>query len=193
MSISKIKTPEDILEFMKENIKYGWVGSDGKIRVNTMEDFREYYRTSSLEDTLKNGVGTCIEQVYLMHELMNSINIPCKMYCTRMYEDENFNDLKAATRMHCFLLYFIDDKVFQIEHPNYQRVGIHEYTSEEDAIKKIVDIYETMMKEEYKEKNLSVPASGFRRITTSFEEVPVGISYKDFNVYINSLDKVKQK
>lgn len=193
MNIKNIKTPDDILKFMESNIKYGWEGIDGIIRINTLDNFRIYYKTISLEETLKNGVGTCIEQVYLMHILMNGIGIKSKMYCTRMYEDENFNDLNAPTRMHCFLLYFYYDKVFQIEHPNSERKGIYKYLSEEDAITKITDIYEDMMRQEYQKKNLPEPDCGFRRITTCFDEVPVGVSYKDFNLYINSLDKVKQK
>lgn len=191
MGISEIRTPNGILDFMEENIKYGWLGTDGKIRIYSMQEFRQYYKTLSLEETLDKKIGVCIEQVYLMHHLMNKIGIESKMYCTRMYEDENFNDLEAAERMHCFLLYFIDDKVFQIEHPNGERKGIYEYESEEDAIQKIVSIYEEMMREEYEEKNLPEPLGGFRRITTVFEEVPVGISYKDFNLYINSLGSVK--
>lgn len=193
MSINGIRTPNDILDFMDKNITYGWVGTDNEIRLNKMDGFRKYYKTISLEETLDKKIGVCIEQVYLMHHLMNEIGIESKMYCTRMYEDENFNDLEAAERMHCFLLYFIDDKVFQIEHPNFDRKGIYEYESEEDAIEKIVSIYEKMMEEDYEEKNLPAPPGGFKRTTTVFKEVPVGISYKDFNIYINSLGSIKRK
>ena len=70
-----IKTPEDILEFMKSNIKYGWLDFDDNEHINTMKEFRRKYRTSSLEETLFHGLGTCIEQVYLMHTLLDKLNI----------------------------------------------------------------------------------------------------------------------
>lgn len=103
--INNIKTPNDILEYLKENINYGWIGADGKKRIKSMDGFRQFYRTMSFKDVMNEKVGTCVEQVYLMHELMNKIGVQSKMFCTRMYEDETFNDLEAPERMHCFLLF----------------------------------------------------------------------------------------
>ena len=193
MTINDIKTPNDILEYLNENIEYGWLGVDGKKRVKSMDGFRQFYRTMSLESVLNEKVGTCIEQVYLIHELMNKIEVPSKMFCTRMYEDENFDDLDAPERMHCFILFYIDDEVFQLEHPDIDRKGIYKYESENDAINKIVNIYERMMEEEYKSKNKPVPEGGFKRITTEFFFVKPGLTYKEFNLYVNNLDKEKIK
>ena len=187
MNVERIKTPYDILEFLNENITYGWVGTDDVKRENSLKEFRHYYKTLSIDEILKYKVGTCIEQVNLMKYLFDEIGIKSNMYCTRMYEDENFNDLDAPERMHCFLLYFIDDKVYQLEHPDPTRVGIHTYQSENQAIDFIVSIYENMMKEEYIKENKKAPAGGFKRTTTKFDVIPKGLSYKEFNLYINSL------
>lgn len=191
--INNIKTPNDILEYLKENINYGWLGADGKKRIKSMDGFRQFYRTMSFKDVMNEKVGTCVEQVYLMHELMNKIGVQSKMFCTRMYEDETFNDLEAPERMHCFLLFYIDDEVFQLEHPDFNRVGIYKYESENDAIGKIVNIYENMMKEEYKSKNKPAPEGGFKRTTTEFFDVKPGLTYKEFNLYVNGLDDKKIK
>lgn len=189
MEIKDIKSVNDIYTFMEENISYGWVGNDGVKHINDMNDFRLKYRTMNLQDVLNNKVGTCIEQVWLMKNLMDKIGVKSKMFCARMYEDENFNDLKAKERMHCFLLYYINDSVYQIEHPNFERKGFYEYESESAAIYKITKIYEDMMREEYENKNLPEPLEGFKRKVTEFYEVMPGLSYKEFNLYINSLDK----
>ena len=93
MKIENIKTPEDILEFMKSNIKYGWLDINNEEHIGNMKGFRSLYRISSLEETLNHKIGTCIEQVYLMKSLLDKINIPNKMFCTRIYEGEDFNDL----------------------------------------------------------------------------------------------------
>ena len=176
MTIEEIKTPEDILEYMNDNIKYGWLDIENKKHIGTLKGFRKLYRTMSLEETLKNGFGTCIEQVYLMSFLLNKINIPNKMFCTRIYEDENFNDLNSDEHMHCFILYYMNNKVNQIEHPNWERIGIYEFNNEEEAIKKINKIYIEM-------------SGGYARPVTEFFDVPVNLSFKEFNLYINSLDK----
>ncbi|MGN1269116.1 MAG: hypothetical protein ACI4U0_06485 [Candidatus Aphodocola sp.] len=76
MTINDIKTPDDILEYLNENIEYGWIGTDGEKRIKNMDNFRKCYKTMSLESVLNEKVGTCIEQVYLIHELMNKIKVP---------------------------------------------------------------------------------------------------------------------
>lgn len=175
MTIESIKTPKDVLEFMNENIKYGWLDINDEEHIGNMKNFRRLYRTSSLEETLSHGIGTCIEQVYLMHTLLDRNNIPNKMFCTRVYEGKNFNNLEEEEHMHCFLLYYMNDKVYQIEHPNWEKIGIYEYNTEEEAIKTINDYYVEM-------------AEGKSRPVTEFFEVEKGLSFKEFNMYINDLD-----
>ena len=176
MKIDNIKTPEDILGFMKENIKYGWLDINNEEHIGNMKNFRKLYRTSTLEEILTYKIGTCIEQVYLMKLLLDKINIPSKMYCTRIYEGKDFNDLEADEHMHCFVLYYQNNKVYQIEHPNWERIGIYEFEKEETAIKEINDYYINM-------------SGGIPRPITEFFEVPPHITFKEFNNYINSLDK----
>ena len=38
----------------------------------------------SVTETLRQKIGTCIEQVALMHELLDAIGIPNQMYCCRI-------------------------------------------------------------------------------------------------------------
>ena len=179
MKINDIKTPEDILEFMQENINYGWLDINGEEHIGNMKNFRRAYRTSSLEEVLEHKIGTCIEQVYLMSTLLNKINIPNKMFCTRIYEGEDYNNLDSEEHMHCFLLYYLNGKVYQIEHPNWERVGIYEYNSEQEAIEKINKIYIEM-------------SGGHTRPVTQFYDVQPNLSFKDFNCYINNIDESKQ-
>jgi len=180
MEMKDIKTPHDILKFMQDNIKYGWLDHNNEEHIGNMKGFRTLYRTSSLEETLQHKIGTCIEQVFLMNYLLKELNIPTKMFCTRLYEGEDFNDPDADEHMHCFVLYYMNDKVYQIEHPNWERVGIYEFDSEEDAINKINQIYIEM-------------AEGQPRPVTEFFTVEPNLSFKQFNGYINSLDKPIQK
>ena len=178
MTINNIKTPNDILTFMKDNIKYGWLDIDKNEHIKTMKDFRKLYRTSSIDEVLEHKIGTCIEQVYLMHILLDKINISNRMFCTRVYEGKDFNNMEAEEHMHCFVLYFLNNKVYHIEHPNWEKIGIYEFDSEEKAIKEINDYYVKM-------------ANGKARPVTEFYEVEPGLSFQEFNDYINSLDIVK--
>ena len=180
MKIENIKTPEDILEFMKSNIKYGWLDINNEEHIGNMKGFRSLYRTSTLEEILNHKIGTCIEQVYLMKYLLDKINIPNKMFCTRIYEGEAFNDLEADEHMHCFVLYYLNNKVYQIEHPNWERIGIYEYENEENAIDKINEYYIEL-------------AGGNARSITEFFEVQPNLTFKQFNSYVNGLDRKIKK
>ena len=179
MKIKDIKTPKDILLFMN-NIKYGWLDINNNEHIGNMKDFRKLYRTSSLEETINHNIGTCIEQVYLMHTLLDKLNIDNKMFCTRVYEPNDFNDVEAEEHMHCFVLYYLNNKVYQIEHPNPDRIGIYEFNSEEEAINKINNYYVEL-------------SGGISRPITEFYDVQPNLSFKEFNNYINSLEEIKWK
>ena len=60
MEIESIKTPKDILDFMNEHIEYGWIDINGDKHIRNMKNFRSLYRTSSIDETIKSGLGTCI-------------------------------------------------------------------------------------------------------------------------------------
>ena len=177
--LMSIKNPNDILLFM-DNIRYGYVDINNEIHINELKNVRKLYKTLSIDDTLKYKVGTCIEQVNLIHYLLNKLGIKNKMFCTRIYESNDFNDLEKDEHMHCFVLYYKDDKVYHIEHPNPEKVGIYEYNNEEEAIKNINDYYIKM-------------SGGIIRPVTEFFEVKEGLSFKEFNNYINSLDRMNKE
>ena len=176
MTIKDIKNPNDVLEYMKENIRYGWLDINNEEHIGNLKGFRKLYRTASLDETLKHKFGTCVEQVVLMHTLLDSIGIDNKMFCTRIYEGEDFNNPEEDEHMHCFLLYYLNGKVYQIEHPNWERIGIYEFETETEAINKINDYYINM-------------SGGITRPVTQFNEIPSQLTFKELNIYINSLDK----
>lgn len=179
MELQDIKTPYDILEYM-DNIRYGYIDIYGEEHINTLKGLRRIYRVSSLEETIQRKIGACLEQTILMSYLLDRLNIPNKMFCTRIYEPDNFDDLDADEHTHCFVLYYLDDKVHHLEHPDGDYKGIHTYNTEEEAIYKTNKRYEDMV-------------GGKTRQITQFTSVEPGISFKEFNNYINSLDRQKEK
>lgn len=175
MKINEISTPEDILQYLKENIRYGWLDKDKKEHIMSMKDYRRLYQTTTVQETIKFGLGTCVEQVNLMHYLFDKIGIENKMFCCRIFEPDDYNNLEEDEHMHCFLLYYLNSKVYHLEHPNFNRIGIYEYNTEEEAIKSIVDYYVELR-------------GGKESPTKQFFDVPVGLSFREFNAYINNLE-----
>ncbi len=148
----------------------------GNVHQHEMKNFRATYRIAPLEQCLKLGIGTCIEQVYLMHTIFCKIDIQNKMYCCRIYEPDNYGNLEEEEHMHCFLLYYHQGKVYHIEHPNVHRMGIFEYDSETAAINFIEQYYIELR-------------GGKQSPTTEFYSVESGFSFQQFNNYINFLDR----
>ncbi len=172
MKLTEIKCSQDVYQFIDENIEYGWIDINGKQHLDTMKEFRKLYKTMSIEEILKHKIGTCIDQVNLMHYLLNRINIKNKMFCCRIFEPDDYGNLEEEEHMHCFILYYENDKVYHMEHPNFLKKGIYEYNSEGEAIKAIVDYYIKLR-------------GGKDSPTKEFFEIPVGINFKEFNKYIN--------
>ncbi len=172
---SRVKTIDDVLTFMKNNIRYGWLDIHNEIHIGNMKGFRKLYKTLSIEQILNYGIGTCIEQVYLMHYLLNKINVPNKMFATRIYEPNDFNQLEEEEHMHCFILCYLDNKVYHIEHPNWYKIGIYEYENEREALKKINKYYVKL-------------SGGIARPITEFYKIEPNLSFKEFNNSINNLD-----
>lgn len=172
-----IKTPKDILNFM-DKIEYGYVDLSGEKHINNLKGFRTNYRTLDINQILEYKIGTCIEQVLLMHHLLDGINIPNKMFCTRIYESGEI-DAEQEEHMHCFILYYDEEGIHQIEHPNEDRKGIYDFKDETSAIEEINKIYVEM-------------SGGIPRPVTEYYGVEPGLSFKEFNDYINSLDNYKK-
>lgn len=173
-----LSNPEAILAYMKSNIRYGWLDSNGTQHYKEMKNFRSAYRTASISQCLEYGLGVCIEQVYLMHLLFEKAKIPSRMYCCRIYEPDDFGNLEEDEHMHCFLLYNHDNKVYHMEHPHTERAGIYEYESESSAITAIERFYIELR-------------GGRPSPTTEFYTVEPGLTFQQFNAYINSLDALQ--
>jgi len=77
--IKKIKTPEQIIDFMDTNITYGWTDIFGKKHLNNLKNFRKLYKTNTLDEILDNGYGTCIEQAKLMNHVLKILGYETKL------------------------------------------------------------------------------------------------------------------
>jgi hypothetical protein len=167
-----IKTPDELMKFMDRNILYGWVDNNGNRYVNELTGLREKYRTSSIDETLEIGVGTCIEQANMIKLFFDRIGKETKVICHRAYEtEENFD---KEVRMHCFVLYKDGDSWYHFEHSNLGRKGIHKYNSVEEAIDDITRYHRE---------------HGDIRKITEIPDLPAGLSFKEFNNYVNSFDR----
>lgn len=134
MNFNKIDNPKDLLEYMSKNIKYGFVGKNGKkYLVQTSEDWNDWYqecRVQTGEEVLNTNVGTCWDQVELERLWFEKNNYEIKTIFIWFEVEEEYPT-------HTFLLYKKDNKWFWFENSFEIYRGIHEFNSIKEAIEDI--------------------------------------------------------
>ena len=169
-NFNEISTPEELMDYMNLNILYGWIDNENKEHINSLEGFKPIYHTMSIEEILEHKLGTCIDQVQLEKAFFDKHNIENKIYCHRIYRDEITAD--DNVNMHCFLIYNMNNHWYFFEHSNCPKRGIHEFDSLEDAL------------------NWRISNEFNDRVLTEIPEIPVGITFSEFNKYVNSFELV---
>lgn len=112
----------------------------------------------------------------MIKHFFDKMGIENKLYCHRSYEnEENFD---KDVRMHCFVLFKYNDNWYHFEHSNRPKRGIHKYESVESAIEEITSGFEER---------------GDIRKLTEIDSIPIGITFKKFNNFVNEFDNVKNK
>ena len=131
--LDMIKSPEELLQFMNNNIKYGFVGKNGKKYTNMYSpDWNDWYQVCYVQnarDVLNSKIGTCWDQVELERAWFEKNNYAFKTIFI-WFEVYGENDLPS----HTFLIYEKDGKYYWFEHAFESFKGIHEFNSEHEAI-----------------------------------------------------------
>jgi hypothetical protein len=180
MELEDIKTPRDILEYM-DRFQYGWLDINDEEHIQSGKGHKELYRTSTVEEMIEHNLGTCLEQVILMSRILTKLGFPNRKFIIRVYRgDEKFDYINSKILIHSFVLYYKDGKVFQIEHPDPNRRGIHGFDSEELAIKAMERYYQKFY-------------GGYLRPAVEFFDIPKGLTFDELNAYINTLEEERDK
>ena len=170
----KIKTPDELMTFLEQNINYGWIDKNGKKFLNTLTKVREKSILSSMDDVFKTGLATCAETSKLIKTCLDRLGYTTKLYSYRAYETEDNFD--KTIKMHCFVLYKKENKWCHFEYSMTPIKGQTVYKTLEEALTKITSMWN---------KN--------ERELAEIDDIPEHITFKEFNLYINSCDLKKIK
>jgi len=131
-SFEKIKSPEELLDYMRENIEYGFVGKNNK-RVYTTKDedmgadfVKEYYLQTP-EELLKSKCGVCYDSTELERFWFSKQKYEFKTFFLMFMKEIN-NNLPT----HTFLAYKNNDKWSWFESSFKKHEGIHEFENIND-------------------------------------------------------------
>lgn len=131
LKYENIKTPEDLLRYMEDNIEYGFV-SDKNYTIkdaNFNERMLDKWALSLKDELLYKKYGTCFDQVELERYWFKNHGYKCKTFFI-WFELEYANPYKT----HTYLVYEKDDKYFYFENADTENKGIVKFDSYEEAI-----------------------------------------------------------
>ena len=136
----KIKTPEELLLFMKNNIKYGFIAEkDGKIYSPEQEGWgtgeQPVQKLQNPEEILKSGYGTCWEQTELEKQWFVKNNFEFKTFLLMF--GENISQKNPA---HTLLTYKKNNKWYWLENTLDGHNGIYEFDNQNDLIEHVKEI-----------------------------------------------------
>ena len=104
-----INTPEELLEFMSNNIKYGYLGKTGRVYRKTDKDFYDKWESEYIlqnkDDLLETLHGDCFDQVEFERDWFTSNNYEVRTF----FEMVRLN-YKNVYPIHSFLIYQDSDK-----------------------------------------------------------------------------------
>ncbi len=133
MEFNKVNNPQELLSFMSNNIKYGFVGKNGKIYIDqNSEEWNDWYEQCLVqtgEQVLKSKVGTCWDQVEIERLWFEKKGYEIKTIFI-WFEVDCKNDYPT----HTFLLYKENEKWYWFENSFEICKGIHEFNTIKEAI-----------------------------------------------------------
>lgn len=138
MNFNDINTPNELLDYMINNITYGFLGTNGKRYDNPdSEEWNDWYDQSFIqsgEEVLKSKTGICWDQVELERLWFSKHNY--EFVTVFIWFSVDYVNSYPT---HSFLLYKDNNKWNWFENAFFDCTGIHEYNSKEDAIKSVKD------------------------------------------------------
>lgn len=169
----KLRTPDKLLNYMKENISYGFMTKDGSIEKENYVNFGRKYKLQTPEEVYKNKVGVCWDQVEFQKLIFDKyIRLPVDTYFV------DISDGKKTTHTHTFLVYSNGDGYFNYFENSYEKLrGIHKFKN----------IYLTV---NYVLENLKKDVTAKHITVYKYTDVRFGISADEYLSHVKKGDIV---
>lgn len=151
MEYKDIKTPEQLLKYMEENIKYGFVDNTGKCyepenREEFQNDWATKWQLSSPERLIKVKYAICWDQLELERDWFKTHNYNFKTFY--IWFELPYNNSYST---HTYLVFENNGKYYYFEYSDFDNRGIYEFSSYEEAI-----FYQKEKLIQYNKKNNSI-------------------------------------
>ena len=168
---------KELFQYVKKNIKYGFVDKKGKKYFqNDLEnvDIDELYVLQSPNEVISNKCAWCWDIVELYRYYFENNVIKSETYYLQ-YKNDKLN----IHNTHTFIIYNENKKWYSIDdNSSSNDVGIFEYNSKQEAIDNISNLFKCWIKEI---NNLDDLSDGY--ILNQYSKPKYGISAQEFQAH----------
>lgn len=131
-------------------IEYGWIDKNNNRYSEVNNLFSDNYVLQSPEQVIENKIGICWDQVELERYLFEKENIKFNTYFIEYFNNQN-------NPTHTFLIYKENNKYYWFEYSYKIFRGIHEFNTEQEALKNIKEKFiKAELNENYNPMNLCI-------------------------------------
>ena len=171
----ELKTPEELMDYMKDNFEYGYLDKDNNIHHYDDPNYDDLdwfniYMLESEQDILETNVGTCFDMTELERDFLERNG-----YTVHTYFEMILLDYNNPYPMHSFLVYEKDSKYYYFEFSDYNNRGIYEYNNIIELLNEQIKKYMNKL-EEY---NIKEEEKG-KLIITKFDKVKEHASEEEY-------------
>ena len=136
MNFDKIQSPQQLMQFLDNNISYGVVDKNGIVyNDSSSDDFQRVcnteWRVQSVNQIISSGVGHCYDQVEVEREWFKSKGYQYVTVWVCAYQQ----GIENSGFSHSYLVYSDNDKWYLFEHADCSNKGILEFDSLQNAVK----------------------------------------------------------
>ena len=182
--MDNINKPEELLDYMS-NIKYGYLGKNGKIYYqddsNFNKDWFNQYVLENKEEFINNQCGTCFDQVEFERDWFINNNYSVKTFYEMVLLDYDNN-----YPTHSFLIYKDNNKWCWFENADYNNRGIHKFDKLEELLEYQYNKYIELL------KTFNISKEEINKIIiTEFLKPKDNISAKEYIEYVTDSKRIK--
>ncbi|MGN1201249.1 MAG: hypothetical protein ACI4R8_03220 [Candidatus Caccovivens sp.] len=183
MSFESVKTPNQLMDFLDKNFRYGVIDNNGnKFYDSNSHEFQMVcnfqWKLRTIKEMLRDGIGHCYDQVEIEREWFEKNGYEIKTFWISAYQKE----IQNSGFSHTYLIYKENGSWNIFEHSDFFNKGIHKFSSIKDAVKWQAEHQVKFAKSCVKPKNK------YSVCIKEYNKPPTKINMKE---YLNFIDKLE--
>ncbi len=171
--IKDIKTPEELFDYLSNNISFGVIDKGRIIKDSSCKEFAvacQNWHLRQVQEIIASGIGHCFDLVEVERYWFEERGYLCKSYFVEAVDNED----KSSSFYHTYIVFYDNPvwKLFEISDKSYS--GIYESSNLDDLINAQAIHQLQIAKESH------LPVGEYDLYVYQYQKPTINISYNNF-------------